>query len=129
MLVCMISGALSPGWIFFAPVVGFLTGLMFAVLSLFITTLVDNINNFNFYFSGFLSPMFFFSGVVFPLSNLPAWLRPVAEVMPLTHCVRLVRGIANGLGWVNAWDLAYIVLFSVGMGYWAIRRISRKLID
>jgi len=77
------------------PFVGFLTGLMFATISMLVTSFVKTINHFNFYFTGFISPMFFFSGVVFPVANLPAWVRPVAEIVPLTHSVRLVRAICT----------------------------------
>jgi lipooligosaccharide transport system permease protein len=129
LIICLLSGALQAGWVIAAPVIGFLTGVMFAVLSLLVTTLVSNINNFNFFFSGFLSPMFFFSGVVFPLSNLPSWLRPVAEAVPLTHPVRLVRGLSGGLLPIHLWDLAYIVGFTVLVGWIALLRMRRKLIE
>lgn len=110
--------------------IGFLTGIMFASISLFVTSLVSSINHFNFYFTGFLSPMFFFSGVVFPLGNLPSFLQPVAEVFPLTHSVRMAREIARGQ--ITSWfgiDLACIALFIVVMGFFAIRRLRRKLIQ
>jgi lipooligosaccharide transport system permease protein len=129
LIVCLLSGALQPDWILLSPLVGFMTGFMFAVISLFITTLVDNLNNFNFYFSGLLSPMFFFAGVVFPLSNLPSFLKPIAEIMPLTHPVRLVRGIATGLSWIHLWDVVFMVAVSAIMGALAIKRIEKKLID
>jgi lipooligosaccharide transport system permease protein len=133
LLVCLLFGALSPGWILAAPLVGFLTGLMFAVLSLLITTLVDNLDNFNFYFTGLLSPMFFFSGVVFPLESLPRFLLPVAEILPLTHCVRLVRGFSagpgQGLGLVHLWDFAYCTIFILVIGSLAIGRIKKRLVD
>ena len=76
-----------------APFIGFFTGLMFSVMALLVTSFVRTINHFNFYFTGFISPMFFFSGVVFPISNLPAYIRPFAEIIPLTHSVRLTRAI------------------------------------
>ncbi len=126
---CLAFGALPVGWILAAPVVGFLAGLMFAVLALLVTTMVANISNFNFFFSGLLSPMFFFSGVVFPLSSLPVWLLPVAEALPLTHPVRLVRGLSGGFSLIHAWDLAYIGIFSWLVGWLAIRRITRKLVE
>jgi lipooligosaccharide transport system permease protein len=129
LVVCLAFGALAPGWVLLAPIIGFLTGLMFAVLSLLVTTIVSNMNNFNFYFSGLLSPMFFFAGVVFPLGNLPAFLKPVAEAMPLTHPVRLVRGIATGLAPVHLWDLLYMLAFSGLVGFFAIRRIKKRLVD
>jgi lipooligosaccharide transport system permease protein len=110
--------------------VGFLTGIMFASISLFVTSFVSTINHFNFYFTGFLSPMFFFSGVVFPLSNLPPFLRPIAEIFPLTHAVRMAREIARGQ--LTTWfpiDLGCIAVFTVVMGFFAIRRLRRRLIQ
>ncbi len=111
-------------------IVGFLTGTMFAAISLFITSLVSTINQFNFYFTGFLSPMFFFSGVVFPLDNLPPFLRPIAEIFPLTHSVRMVRLLDTGrvTGQVGI-DLLAIAGFIVVAGFFAIRRLKRKLIQ
>ena len=108
--------------------VGFLTGIMFASISLFVTSLVSTINHF--YFTGFLSPMFFFSGVVFPLSNLPPILRPVAEIFPLTHSVRMAREIARGqLTGLFLVDLGCIALFTGIFGVFAIRRLRRRLIQ
>jgi len=113
-----------------AGIVGFLNGIMFASLSLFVTSLVNSINQFNFYFTGFLSPMFFFSGVVFPVANLPPVLRPVAEIFPLTHAVRISREIARGqITGLAGIDVAAIALFTVGAGFFAIRRLRRRLIQ
>ncbi len=114
----------------FTPFVGFLTGTMFAAISFLITSVVKNINHFNFYFSGFISPMFFFSGVVFPIDRLPDWLRPVAEVLPLTHSVRLVRGLSFGeLSAIHLFDLAYLVFVSAGVGAFAVHRLKKRIID
>ncbi len=112
------------------PLVGLLTGVMFAAMSLLVTSFVKNINHFNFYHTGFLSPMFFFSGVVFPVSSLPAPMRVFAEIVPLTHTVRLVRAIctdryhAGLLG-----DVAYIVVFVAVFGTLAVRRLRTRLVS
>ncbi len=112
------------------PFVGFFTGLMFASLSLFITSFVKSINHFNFYFTGFISPMFFFSGVVFPLENLPSNIRPVAELVPLTHSVRIVRSICtNDYKPILLFDMSYIILFIVVFGYFAIKRLKKRLVN
>ena len=74
--------------------------------------------------------MFFFSGVVFSLNNLPKPLRIVAELLPLTHSVRLIRACClGGFGQYVLWDIGYITLFILGIGYLAIMRLKRKLID
>ncbi|MEW5814417.1 MAG: ABC transporter permease [Spirochaetota bacterium] len=112
------------------PLVGFFTGAMFASLSLFITSFVTNINHFNFYFSGFISPMFFFAGVVFPVENLPKWMRPAAEILPLTHPVRITRGISLGnLEWTHLFDFLYIIIFTCIFGFLAIIRLKKRLIN
>jgi lipooligosaccharide transport system permease protein len=109
--------------------IGFLTGTMFGALSLVITAFVKNINHFNFYFTGFLSPMFFFAGTVFPLESLPRGLRPVAELMPLTHAVRLTRGIATGRLTAVLWlDLAFLVVVSFVAAWYAIHRLRGRIV-
>jgi lipooligosaccharide transport system permease protein len=113
-----------------APVVGFLTGVMFASVSLLVTSFVKTINHFNFYITGFLSPMFFFSGVVFPVGNLPPSVRFVAEIVPLTHAVRLVRAACtNHYSVALLADLGYVGIFIVAIGTLAVRRLRRRLVS
>ncbi len=113
-----------------APLVGFLTGVMFGALSLLVTSFVKTINHFNFYFTGFISPIFFFSGVVFPVENLPPFVRPVAELVPLTHSVRLVRAVCtNRYGPILLLDLLYIAAFITVVGFFAIRRLRKRLVN
>lgn len=112
-----------------APLVGLVTGTAFGALSLLVTSLVKNINHFNFYFTGLLSPMFFFCGAVFPLEELPPAVRIVSEVLPLTHAVRLCRALAIGhLQPVLLADALFLLLFSVVFGYFAIVRLARRII-
>jgi lipooligosaccharide transport system permease protein len=129
--------------IIFIPFLGLINGIMFGALSLLITSFVKNINHFNFYFTGFLSPMFFFSGVVFPVDNLPSVLKELAEIFPLTHTVRVTRAVClHGL--LSKYpdmdssyllrpelllDALYIVVFIVFISYLAITRLKKRLID
>jgi len=123
-------GILPVGLSLLTPFVGFFTGAMFAALSLLVTSFVKTINHFNFYFSAFISPMFFFAGVVFPVSNLPQIARPIAEILPLTHAVRLTRAISFTEELPVLWsDIAYILLFTLIVGFIGVRRLKRRLID
>jgi hypothetical protein len=116
-------------WSLTTPLIGFLTGIMFASLSMLITSVVKNINHFNFYFTGFLSPMFFFSGVIFQLKNLPSVLRPFAECFPLTHVVRLCRaGDFAQFKLSLLLDLLFIILFTAVTGWLGVVRLKKKLI-
>lgn len=130
LIILSIFGIVSITDAYLAPFIGFLTALMFACLSLLITSFVKTINHFNFYFTGFISPMFFFSGVVFPISNLPAKLQPFAEAVPLTHSVRLVRAICtDNYRWALGWDLLYIVVFIAVVGFLAVKRLKKRLVS
>ncbi|MFC1633324.1 ABC transporter permease [Planctomycetota bacterium] len=113
-----------------APFIGFLTGVMFSTISLLVTSFVKTINHFSFYFTGFISPMFFFSGVVFPVENLPAFVRPFAEIVPLTHSVRLVRAVCtNNYRLILLFDFLYIIGFILVVGFLAIRRLKTRLVS
>jgi len=113
-----------------APFVGCLTALMFGALSLLVTSFVKTINHFNFYFTGFISPMFFFSGVVFPISKLPPAIQPLAEVIPLTHSVRLVRAVCtSNYRPLLLLDLLYIFVFIFVVGFLAVKRLKKRLVS
>jgi len=128
-LVMSLFGAIPMPMGLLAVPVGFLTGAMFGALSLLVTSFVRNINHFNFYFTGLLSPMFFFSGTIFPLDSLPRGLRPVAELLPLTHAVRLARGTAMlHLSWILLVDLAFLVVVTIVAGFVAIRRLRGRIV-
>ncbi len=128
--ILTIFGIVRMPYSLIAPLVGFITAVMFATLSLLVTSFVKTINHFNFYFTGFISPMFFFSGVVFPIKNLPVFVRPFAEIIPLTHSVRLVRAVCtNNYHLPLLLDVLYIVLFILIIGFFAIRRLKKRLVS
>jgi lipooligosaccharide transport system permease protein len=73
-----------------------LTGLAFAapVEAWAITRNKDS--GFAVVFRFVMIPLFLFSGTFFPITQLPAWIRPVAYITPLWHGVALCRGISLG---------------------------------
>lgn len=131
LLVTWVAGIINYPLSIMSAFVGFITGIMFGTLSIFITSLVRNLNHFNFYFTGLISPMFFFSGVVFPLENLPKTFMYIAEIIPLTHVVRLARAfcVPGGLNISLLFDLLYCILFIAVTGYLAIRGLKKRMIS
>ncbi len=128
-LVMSLFGAIPMPMGVLAVPVGFLTGAMFGAISLVVSSFVQNINHFNFYFTGFLSPMFFFSGTVFPIESLPRILRPFAEILPLTHAIRLSRFLVFArFTPVMLADLAFLVVVTLATGYFAIHRLRRRIV-
>lgn len=106
-----------------------LTGLLFAALGLAFTLRIPSLDLFSFYFTLFLTPLFLFSGVFFPLEErlTGAWLW-VAEATPLLHPVRLARMSHFG-GWspIAIWDVSYTLLVSALLLWDARRTIRAKL--
>lgn len=128
-LVISPFGAMSmPAGLVAIPI-GFLTGAMFGALSLLVTGFVKNINHFNFYFTGLLSPMFFFAGTVFPIESLPRGLRPLVELMPLTHPVRLSRDLIIGrFSAVLLFDVAFLIVLTTVATWYAVRRLRARIV-
>jgi len=74
--------------------VSFISGLLFASIGMIFTGMVRQIEQFNFPMFLFITPMFLFSGVFFPLSAMPGWVQKIALILPLTHLVIVIRQLA-----------------------------------
>jgi len=83
-------------WALVIPVLAFLEGIMFASIAILFTSIVPAIYSFNYYFTLFITPMFFFSGVFFPLSSFPPIVQTLSWIAPLTPVVHLTRALTNG---------------------------------
>lgn len=107
---------------------GALGGLCFAALGMICTALVPGIETFNLPIFLGITPMFLFSGTFFPLENLPGWAQGLAQLLPLTHLVSLVRGAAlniwSGWMWLDLFYLLALVLFTVPL---AIALMLRRI--
>lgn len=74
-------------------------------------------------------PLFLFSGTFFPVSQLPAWLEPVAWATPLWHGVTLCRDLATGQLPVSALGhAAFMLAFVAGGSLLAVRGLNDKLL-
>jgi ABC-2 type transport system permease protein len=51
----------------------------------------------------YLMPAILLSGFAFPFRGMPVWIQYIAEILPPTHYIRLVRGIMlKGYDWQQA---------------------------
>jgi lipooligosaccharide transport system permease protein len=90
---------------------------------------IRSVDLFSFYFTLFLTPLFLFSDVFFPLGERLSggWLL-VAEALPLLHPVRLFRAAFRGdASWILLWDVAYTLLLSTALLALASRLVRRRL--
>ena len=106
-----------------------LAGLLFAAIGIVFTLKIPHIELFSFYYTLFLTPLFLFSDVFFPLKERLAgpWLW-VAEALPLLHPVRLARAVFRGeASFILVWDLVYLLALSTLLLIWARRAVRQRL--
>ncbi len=77
----------------------------------------------------FFLPSILLSGFMFPFRGMPGWAQTIGEVLPLTHFLRIVRGIllkGNGVADIapELWPLGLFVLVALIIG---IKRYRQTL--
>lgn len=120
---------LVPSWeAALVPVLAFFAGLLFSAMALAVTSLSKSYEVFNYYFTLAIAPMYLFSGVFFPLSRMPAWVKSGAFVMPMTHVVEVSRAMIRGrLGSDTGAHVAAIAFFFTLAYAVAQRGIRRRM--
>jgi ABC-2 type transport system permease protein len=81
-------------------------------------------------FSNFFRfPMMFLCGLFIPISNLPALVRPLSFMLPLTYGADVLRFSINHTGIIQPW-ISYLVLlaFSFGLFLISTRNIKKRWI-
>ncbi|MEZ5829341.1 MAG: ABC transporter permease [Hyphomicrobiales bacterium] len=77
----------------------------------------------------FFLPNILLSGFMFPFRGMPEWAQWIGEVLPLTHFIRIVRGImlkGNGFADMQVDVLALVIFLVAAMGL-ALMRFRRTL--
>jgi ABC-2 type transport system permease protein len=77
----------------------------------------------------FFLPSLLLSGFMFPFRGMPLWAQWIGEVLPLTHFLRIVRGIMlKGAGAAQLWDDLWPMLaFLLVAGAVALKRYRQTL--
>jgi ABC-2 type transport system permease protein len=139
MVVLCLAGAVgvpySPALLATLVVELLLLSFALTALGVMIAARMKNIQTFFAMTQVFLLPMFFLSGALFPLSNLPTWLKVLTRIDPITYAVDpmrravfshlhvssfVIRTLNPGVTW-GAWrvptilELAIVVLLGLVM--------------
>ena len=101
-------------------------GITFSCLALIFNALAQGYDFFTYYFTLFLTPMMFLSGIFFPLDQLPAAVRAVSQWLPLTNAVELVRPM-----FMDEWPahpLRHLLILTAyaGGGFWIALALTRR---
>jgi ABC-2 type transport system permease protein len=125
-------------WIFHVPMVGslpllYLVSLAFIAANLamgitFSTLAKNQLQAIQMAFFFFL-PSILLSGFMFPFRGMPDWAQVIGSVLPLTHFLRIVRGVllkGNGLAeiWPELWPIALFLAVAMAV---AVKRYRQTL--
>ena len=115
----------SPMLLLAWPLLG-LVGIVFSSIALIFNALAKGYDFFTYYFTLFLTPTMFLSGVFFPRDQLPGAMRTLSDWLPLTAAVELVRPLF--LGQFPEHGLRHLVLLVVYavVGFWVALALTRK---
>jgi lipooligosaccharide transport system permease protein len=115
------SPKLAVAWLVLAG-----AGIAFASMALIFNALAKGYDFFNYYFTLFLTPMMFLSGVFFPRDQLPPLLQVVSDWLPLTNAVELVRPL-----FMDRWPeaplrpLGVLAVYAV-VAFWVALILTRR---
>jgi lipooligosaccharide transport system permease protein len=76
--------------------VAFFVAMAFSAMALIVTAVAKGYDTLQNYFVVVITPMVFVSGVFFPMSQLPEWLRVIADWLPLSAAVAIMRPLVLG---------------------------------
>src|SRR5208337_612638 len=97
-------------------------------LGLIIGSNMESVEGFQLIVSFLVFPMFFFSGALFPLKNLPQYLAIFTILDPVTYAVDGMRGLILGSSQLpialNFLILTGFAAVMIGIGTWSFKRLK-----
>ena len=81
-----------------------------------IASSLDTLEGFGLIMNFIIMPMFFLSGALFPINNLPSWIRVITYLDPVTYGVELLRSILIGFSSINiVLSFSAVLIFAFSM--------------
>jgi lipooligosaccharide transport system permease protein len=101
-------------------------GITFSSMALVFNAMARGYDFFTYYFTLFLTPTMFLSGVFFPLEQLPPAVRLIADWLPLSHAVALVRPLFMDQWPVNVIQHGSVLVAYAVVSFWVALGLTRK---
>jgi lipooligosaccharide transport system permease protein len=126
-MVVMLLLGISHEWtLLLAWPVLLLVGVTFACIAMIFTALAKGYDFFTYYFTLFLTPMMFLSGVFFPREQLPGWVQVIAQWLPLGAAIDVVRPLFMGQMPAAPWRNLAVLVISAVVSFWVAMALIRK---
>jgi lipooligosaccharide transport system permease protein len=115
------SPKLAVAWLLLVGV-----GITFSCIALIFNALAKGYDFFTYYFTLFITPMMFLSGIFFPLAQLPGFVRTIAAWLPLTNAVALVRPLFMDQWPADAWEHGLVLVVYTVAAFWIALALTRR---
>ena len=94
-----------------------------------VNALAPGYDFFTYFFTLVLTPMLLFSGVYFPVEQMPAWLQAVSAALPLSHAIDIARPLMlDKVPSDVALHVAVLLAYSAVAYYIALLLTRRRLL-
>ena len=106
-----------------------ITGFLFSSAAICFSAVAPSYEFFNYFFTLFIAPMFFLSGVFFPLDNFHEAVRWASLAMPATHSVNLARWFFHGEGGAGLlYSGFFLVTVGAALAVLATRLVRKRIV-
>lgn len=106
----------------------FLGGLIFAELSVIFCAVVPGIDSFSYFYTLFMTPLFLFSGIFFPLDAMPPVVVKLAFLSPLYHLVNICRSFSAGSFSGAFVSMLWMVVLAAVLALFPFRLMRKRMI-
>ncbi|MBI5004420.1 ABC transporter permease [Candidatus Kaiserbacteria bacterium] len=128
--VVIIAGFRPDSWIMILPAILImcLVGLLFSALGIMVASFLRDMQGFQLIMNFLVMPLFFLSGALFPLDNVPVALLWVARFDPLSYGIDAMRALLINTStfglWLDLGVLAICTAVFLGLGSYFFSKIQ-----
>lgn len=121
MFISMLLGFRPVSWFAILPaiIIMFLVAILFTSLGTMIASLLDDMQGFQLIMNFLVMPVFFLSGALFPLKDMPAALDVIARLDPLSYGIDALRGLLINAGHYGL-VVDFVVLGALTVLFWSL---------
>jgi lipooligosaccharide transport system permease protein len=127
-IVIALFGLVESSLILLAIPFIFLGGLIFAELSVMFCAIVPGIDSFSYFYTLFMTPLFLFSGIFFPLDAMPRVVSLLAFFSPLYHLVNICRAFSAGSINTVIGSMVWLVIVVALLAPFPFKFMKKKII-
>jgi lipooligosaccharide transport system permease protein len=128
MIVISVFGLTESPLIVLSVPVLFISGLIFAEIAIIAVAIVPGIDSFSYFFTLLVTPSFLFSGIFFPLDNLPSLVQKIAFFNPLFHLVNIFRTFSSGSLEGILMDIIWVIAAAGLLAPYSFRLMRRRVV-